>query len=89
MWLAARLERNTTVPAISSGRPSRPLGFCRAISSAPPLSSIRPEAIFEGKKPGAMLLHRMWRGPSSTARLRVRWIAAAVGFALVVFLRNF
>lgn len=78
-WLAALLHRYTTVPAISSGIPSLPLGFCFAISSSPPCSSIKPDAILEGKKPGAMLLQRMWRGPSSTARLRVRWIAAAAG----------
>lgn len=78
IWLAARLARNTTVPAISSGRPRRPFGFCCATASSPPCLAIRPEAIFEGKKPGAMLLLRMWRGPRSTARLRVRWITAAV-----------
>lgn len=78
-WLAALLHKYTTVPAISSGIPSLPLGFCFAISSSPPWSSMRPDAILEGKKPGAMLLQRMCRGPSSTARLRVRWMAAAVG----------
>lgn len=45
---------------------------------------MRPEAIFEGKKPGAMLLQRMCLGPSSTAKLRVKWIAAAVGSRLSV-----
>ena len=58
-WLPARLARYTTAPAISSGLPSLPFGFCFAICSAPPCKSIRPEAIFEGKKPGAMLLQRM------------------------------
>ena len=77
IWLAALLAKNTTVPAISSGRPNLPFGFALAISASPPCAAIRPEAILEGKKPGAMLLQRMWRGPSSTARLRVRWIAAA------------
>ena len=31
----------------------------------------------EGKNPGAMLLQRIFLGPSSTARFRVRWITAA------------
>ena len=62
---------------MSSRRPSLPLGFNLPISSTPPVISNRPEAIFEGKKPGAMLLQRMWRGPSSTERFRVRWITAA------------
>lgn len=79
MWLAARLAKNTTVPAISSGRPKRPFGFSCATTSSPPCLAMRPEAILEGKKPGAMLLLRMWRGPRSTARLRVRWITAAGG----------
>lgn len=77
-WVAARLDRYTTAPAISSGLPSLPLGFILAIASTPPCLSISPEAILEGKKPGAMLLQRMCRGPNSTARLRVRWIAAAM-----------
>jgi hypothetical protein len=75
--VAAREERYTTAPAMSSGLPSLPLGCCFAITSAPPWMSIKPDAILEGKKPGDMLLQRMCRGPSSTARLRVRWIAAA------------
>ena len=45
--------------------------------SGPPRRSIKPFAIFDGKNPGAMLLTRMCLGPSSTARLRVKCIAAA------------
>lgn len=72
--------------AISSGRPSRPFGCAAASASSPPFLAISPDAIFEGMNPGAMLLQRMCRGPSSTARLRVRWIAAAVliGFGLIM-----
>ena len=42
------------------------------------MASINPLAILDGKNPGAMELQRMCRGPSSIARLRARWIAAAL-----------
>ena len=76
-WLPARLARYTTNAAISSGLPSLPFGFSFAIASCPPFASIKPFAIFEGKKPGAMALQTMCRGPSSTARFFVRWMTAA------------
>lgn len=65
------------MPAMSSGLPSRLLGLASASISVPPAISIRPLAILEGKKPGEMLLTRMPRGASSTARFLVRWMAAA------------
>ena len=68
----ARLHKYTIVPAISSGSPSFRFGTMAAMFSAPPRISSRPLAILEGKKPGAMLLTRMCRGPSSTAKLRVK-----------------
>lgn len=77
-WLDAREDRYTTVPAMSSGFPKRLFGFASASDWTPPVSSINPFAIFVGKKPGEMLLTRMPRGPSSTARFFVRWIAAAL-----------
>jgi hypothetical protein len=36
-----------------------------------------PDAIFEGKNPGAMALVRMCLGPSSTAKFLARWMTAA------------
>lgn len=77
-WLDALEERYTTAAAISSGLPNRLFGLASAIAFVPPVISIKPLAILEGKKPGAMLLTRMPRGPSSTARLRVRCRAAAL-----------
>lgn len=77
-WLLALLAKNTTVPAISSGRPSLLFGFASASAFSPPCNSMRPLAIFDGKKPGAMALHRICRGPSSTARFFVRWMTAAL-----------
>lgn len=77
-WLLARLARKTTAPAMSSGRPRRLFGLASASACSPPCSSISPLAILDGKKPGAMALQRMCRGPSSTARFLVRWMAAAL-----------
>ena len=76
-WLDALEHRYTTVPAISSGFPSLLFGLASASACVPPVNAIRPFAILVGKKPGAMLLQRIPRGPSSTARFRVRWSAAA------------
>lgn len=73
----AREARYTTAPAISSGIPSLIFGFMAAIASAPPCISIKPLAILLGKNPGAIALHMICRGPSSTARLRVRCMTAA------------
>jgi hypothetical protein len=73
----ALLDKNTTNSAISSGFPNLLLGSFAAISSAPPLSSNNPEAIFEGKNPGAIAFTRICLGPNSTARFLVRWITAA------------
>lgn len=62
---------------MSDGCPIRRLGFSFASASMPPIASMRPFAMREGKKPGAMALHMMWRGPSSTARWWMRWMTAA------------
>jgi hypothetical protein len=76
-WELALLDKNTTKPAISSAFPNLKLGFCAASNSAPPLKSNSPFAILLGKKPGDIELTRTCRGPNSTARFLVRWIAAA------------
>ena len=68
----ALLAKYTTAPAISSGRPSLRFGFCAASFFSPPCISISPLAILLGKNPGAIELQIIWRGPSSTARFRVR-----------------
>lgn len=74
----ARLVKYTTIPAISSGRPNRLMGFALAILSAPPDSANSPLAILLGKKPGQMEFTVMPRGPSSSARLRPRCSTAAL-----------
>jgi hypothetical protein len=74
---AALEHKNTTIPAMSSGRPRRPLGFCLANFSSPPDLPIKPDAILEGKKPGAMPLTNMFLGPNSTAKFRAKWSTAA------------
>lgn len=74
----ALLLKNTTAAAISSARPTLPFGFALFSASIPPLFSISPFAIFEGKKPGAIPLTRIPLGPSSMARLRARWRTAAL-----------
>jgi hypothetical protein len=63
---------------MSSGLPSLLLGLASAKACVPPERAINPLAILVGKKPGAMLLQRMPRGPNSTAKLRVRCSAAAL-----------
>ena len=40
--------------------------------------SISPAASFDGKNPGATVFEVIFRGPSSMARFRARWWAAAL-----------
>ena len=53
------------------------MGVASASCCVPPDNSIRPFAIFVGKKPGAIALQRIPCGASSTAKLRVMCRAAA------------
>jgi hypothetical protein len=63
---------------MSSGLPTRPFGFALSSASSPPLRSINTAAILLMKNPGAIALTRIWRGPSSIARLRARCMTAAL-----------
>jgi hypothetical protein len=62
---------------MSSGVPSLLFGVASASCCVPPDNSIKPFAIFVGKKPGAIALQRIPCGASSTAKLRVMCSAAA------------
>lgn len=71
-YFPAAEHRKTATPAMSSASPSLPKGLSLLSSSMPPRLLIKPWASLEGKKPGAMTLDVMFRGPSSTARFLPR-----------------
>lgn len=83
-YFPAGEHRKVATPPISSGSPNLPRGLSWLRLSSPPRLLIRPCASLLGKKPGAMELDVMLRGPSSTARFLARWSAAALDAAYMI-----
>src|ERR1700684_1791130 len=72
------LARNSATAALSSGVPSRPIGYLATVSASPPAMSPPPRAVSIGSisgvytVPGQMALTRTPRGARSTDMDRVR-----------------
>src|SRR5581483_11263941 len=78
MNAAASDARNTAMPAISRGSPSRLSGVAAMRSARRVSSSQSARAKSVLIRPGAMALTRTFFGPHSAARLRTRWCPAAL-----------